>query len=123
MVKAKVEVPTRLVPAPAASSAEEGTAVAAEAWKGSAAAAAAAAEGGAADPPAEGADAGGDGSTAAAAKLAAEPLPPGLLTLWHRPEPSFRVPKAALYCHLHLPGKSRVAAAAWSALLDERLRP
>eukprot|EP00887_Chlorella_sp_A99_P007901 scaffold12.g7901.t1 len=26
-----------------------------------------------------------------------------LLSLWHRPEPSFHVPKAALYCHLHLP--------------------
>ena len=32
-----------------------------------------------------------------------------LLALWHRPEASFQVPKAAMYCHLHLPGKHSTA--------------
>ena len=29
-------------------------------------------------------------------------LDSGLVRLWHRPDPSFKVPKAALYCHLQL---------------------
>ena len=28
----------------------------------------------------------------------------GMVRLWHRADPSFAVPKAALYLHLHLPG-------------------
>lgn len=29
----------------------------------------------------------------------------GMVRLWHKPDPQFKVPKAVLYLHLQLPGK------------------
>lgn len=29
----------------------------------------------------------------------------GMVRLWHKPDPQFKVPKAVLYAHLQLPGK------------------
>lgn len=33
-----------------------------------------------------------------------------MVRLWHRPDPSFRVPKAVLYMHLHLAGETGAPA-------------